>query len=135
MQTPPLFSASTTPGDAAERRLLALFRGLSADQQKTVLAFVEFLAARPAAEAETEPPTQWRQPRPAARPQGESVIAAIKRLRTGYPMLAPQALLNGTSRLMSEHVLQGRSADAVIDELEAFFQTQYAQWRAGDGSQ
>ena len=135
MQTPPLLSVSTAPRDNAGQRLLTLFRGLPADRQETVLAFVEFLAARSAAEVEAGPPAQRQEPRPAARPPGESVIAAIKRLRAGYPMLAPQTLLDETSRLISEHVLAGRSADAVIDQLEAFFQTRYAQWRAGDGSQ
>jgi len=130
MSMSPLSTASKGQGDAAGRRLLTLFRDLPADRQEMVLAFAAFLASRSDADAEAqvEPPLQV--PRYIARPAGESVIAAIQRLRAGYPMLTPQSLLGETARLMSEHALQGRSAAAVIDDLEAFFQVRYAQLRA-----
>jgi len=65
------------------------------------------------------------EPDPAPRPAGESLIAAIKRLRAGYPMLNTEALLNDVSALMAQHTLQGRPADEVIDDLEALFDTHY----------
>lgn len=134
MSMSPLSAASKVQCDAAVRRLLTLFRELPADRREMVLAFAAFLASRSDAEAEARvaPPPA---PRRIARPAGESVVAAIKRLRASYPMLAPQSLLDETARLMGEHVLQGRSAVAVIDDLEAFFQARYAQLRAEGGGQ
>ena len=39
-------------------------------------------------------------------------------------------MLHETSALMAAHVLQGREASAVIDELEALFATRYEALRA-----
>ena len=55
----------------------------------------------------------------------ESVIAAIKRLSATYPMLDKGKVFNDTSSLMSQHIIQGREAVEVIDELEALFQQEY----------
>lgn len=135
MSMSPLSAASKVQCDAAVRRLLTLFRELPADRREMVLAFAAFLASRSDAEAEARVAPPPPAPRRIARPAGESVVAAIKRLRASYPMLAPQSLLDETARLMGEHVLQGRSAAAVIDDLEAFFQARYAQLRAEGGGQ
>jgi hypothetical protein len=40
-------------------------------------------------------------------------------------MLDPGAMLNETSALMAAHVLQGRDAGAVIDDLERLFLAHY----------
>lgn len=79
------------------------------------------------------------EPTPQPRPERESVIAAIRRLTLTYPMLDRGPMLHQTAALMSAHVLHGRSAAAVIDELEALFLRQYQDARArraaapGDG--
>jgi hypothetical protein len=44
-------------------------------------------------------------------------------------MLDRSAMLNDTSTLMGAHVLQGRSASVVVDELEALFARHYAKYR------
>ena len=74
------------------------------------------------------PPEPVLEPRPAQ----ESVIAAIRRMRRSYPMLDSATMLNDTSTLMSAHVLQGRSAADVIDELEELFAVRYREY-TGDG--
>ncbi len=113
---------------AAEKMLLARFGGLSETQRETLLSFAEFLAARtPQAPLEATPPPE---PRYAPRPEQESVIAAIKRLNGAYFMLEDRAgLLNETSLLMTQHVMQGRDTREVIDELEALFARFYEEWR------
>ena len=55
------------------------------------------------------------------------MVVAIKRLRATYPMLDPAKLLNETHDLMTQHVMQGRKAAEVIDELEVLFRRYYEQ--------
>ncbi|MBK1649370.1 hypothetical protein [Rhabdochromatium marinum] len=113
-------------GNARERRLIKRFRALSAANRDTLEAFAEFLTQREAGiaaapEAAPLPPSS-REP----RPEEESVIAAIKRLRRSYPQLDASELLDQASLLMSAHMLQGRPAAQVIDELEQLFARQAA---------
>lgn len=116
-----------TSGD--ERRLTKLFRALGADDRRTLLAFAEFLAERgqqPSARQRDVAQTPEVQP----RPERETVIAAIRRLSAGYPMLDRGAMLHETSALMTAHVIQGRGAIEVIDDLEALFEREYTRYRA-----
>jgi len=106
---------------ADERRLLRLFRALSESKQAGLLDYAEFLLARVLPEAEPVPQT----PQDITRPAQESVVKAIKRLRETYPMLDRAKLIHETSALMSQHLVQGRTAVEVIDELEALFLRQY----------
>lgn len=108
-----------------EKKLLRLFEALSEEQRDTVLAFVEFLAARNPAPAVTE----IQAPQPIPRPAEESVVKAIKRLRETYPMLNPDKLLHETSGFMMKHVMQGQPAAGVIDELEALFLRHYQSYK------
>lgn len=104
------------------------FRALAAEERETLLAFAEFLLQRGA--AAPEPHRGPREPIPVPRPTTESVVAAIKRLSKTYQMLDRGPMLNETSALMSAHVLQGRSANEVIDDLEALFARHYHDYRA-----
>lgn len=106
---------------AQERQLLKLFRALRTEDRAAVLAFSRFLAA----EAAAVPAAAPEEPRHEPRPEEETVVAAIKRLRRVYPMLDPGKMLHETSSLMAAHVLQGRNAEAVIDELERLFVASY----------
>lgn len=106
---------------ADERRLLACFRRLPAEHQSTLLEFAEFLLAR------TEPVAPDTTPKPIPRPEEESVIGAIKRLSETYHMLDRSKMLHETSGLMAQHVMQGREAGEVIDELEIVFRRHYQQ--------
>lgn len=115
----------------AERRLLALFSGLGEQDRSTLLAFAEFLGSRTAAEAED--PELIQQPVAIPRPERETVIGAIKRLSQTYPMLDRGALLNETSSLMVGHVLHGRAAGSVIDDLEALFAEHFTRYRSQRG--
>lgn len=119
---------SRTSESADGRRLAKLFQGLSAADRQTLLAFADFLAqrAQPDQLGETVP----REPQSLPRPDTESVVGAIKRLSRTYDMLDRGPLLNETSALMSAHVLQGRGAIQVIDELEALFARHYQDYRA-----
>ena len=114
-----------------ERRLTTLFHDLSAADRSTLLAFADFLTQRASSATDEAGEAEVREPRPLARPANESVVGAIKRLSQAYDMLDHGQLLNETTTLMSAHVLQGRAAAEVIDELEALFDRHYQLYRVG----
>lgn len=107
-----------------EQNLLAIFRSLEPEQRAQVLAFSEFLLHK----QQQQPKPALLQPQLSPRPAQESVVAAIKRLSAAYPMLDKAPLLNTASALMSQHVLQGKAASEVIDELEELFVQHYARF-------
>ncbi len=106
---------------ADERRLLNLFRALPESRRAGLLDYAEFLLARVMPEVAAIPRAPLELPRPAQ----ESVVKAIKRLRATYPMLDRAKLINETAALMSQHLVQGRAAVEVIDDLEALFLNHY----------
>jgi len=108
---------------SVEQSLLALLARLAPEQQSQLLEYGEFLLTRYGA-AE---PVAIAPPAPAPRPEQESVIAAIRRLSAGYPMLERSKMLHETSALMAQHVMEGRAAAAVIDDLELLFIRYYEQ--------
>jgi hypothetical protein len=112
---------------ADERKLLRFFRALADGERETLLAFAEFLEQRSAPKTEAVP-----SPLPLERPKHETVIGALKRLSATYPMLDKATLLNQASVLVSQHVMHGRAAVEVIDELEALFRRHYERLLASD---
>jgi hypothetical protein len=116
-------------GRDGERRLARFYRSLEPVDRDALLAFAEFLASRGAANSQVaQAPLE---PERIPRPRQESVVGAIKRLSRTYFMLDPSTMLNDTSSLMGAHVLQGRPASDVIDELESLFARCYERYREG----
>jgi len=115
-------------GRDGERQLAKLYRSLESEDQITLLAFGEFLASRGTDHAREQPQAPLV-PEQIPRPQGESVVGAIKRLSRSYFMLDRSTMLTDTSSLMGAHVLQGRAAEEVIDELETLFARHYVKYR------
>ncbi len=107
--------------DKTEKRLLEILERLPPEQAQQLLDYAEFLFVRHGVEPVPSDPVEIE------RPAEESVVVAIKRLRMTYPMIDPGKLLNETYDLMSQHVMQGRAAIEVIDELEALFRRHYEQ--------
>ncbi len=112
-----------------EKRLLEILGRLNETQIATLIDFAEFLAMRPGAEfaageSDTAEPAV-PQPADIPRPETESVVKAIKRLAATYPMVDRTKMLNETSTLMTQHIMQGRDAVEVINELEIMFRTCY----------
>ncbi|HHI77515.1 MAG TPA: hypothetical protein ENJ94_10095 [Gammaproteobacteria bacterium] len=103
-----------------QRELMALYRRLDARGRASLLDYARFLASR---EASPEAPAAEvpAEPLGLARPAQETVIEAMRRLSRNYPMLEKDELLHRAAALMSSHVLQGRPASEVIDDLEALF--------------
>jgi len=110
------------PTDPDEMRLLAIFRALAASDRHALQAYAEFLTVRSGTVGMAEVAAK---PQPESRPDGESVVMAIRRLTRTYPMLDRRKLMGHTSQLMAEHALQGRAVAEVIEELELLFARHY----------
>ena len=108
-----------------EKRLRSLFREMNEQDQSTLLRFAEFLVAAPTQVDNVS--QEFPEPGSIERPAEESVVKAIKRLTATYPMINPDALLHRTSDLMAAHIIKGRAASDVIDELELMFSEHYLQ--------
>ena len=119
-------SAGGKGGDVS-RRLAEIAGRLPEEQQRTLLQFAEFLLAQVPEAAEDAP---LPEPKDIPRPEQESVIKAMRRLSETYFMLERGPLLNETSALMAQHVMHGRSAVEVIDELEIVFSRHYEKVRS-----
>lgn len=111
-----------------EKRLVQLYQSLPAEQRETALAFLEFLVSRQPA---VEQPAIPEMPKPIPRPAEESVVKALKRLRETYAMLDVEKLLHEAAGHMQQHLLQGKPAAAVIDELERLFARHYETHKNG----
>ena len=100
--------------------LTSIFENLPEKDQITLFEFAEFLKSRaPAVEPEITEPLGI------PRPEEESVVAAIKRLKKNYPMVSQKEMLNETSEFMMQHMMQGKSAEDVIDDMEKLFEQKY----------
>ena len=64
----------------------------------------------------------------------QPVVDALKRLSRAYPMLETKQLLDKASALVAQHVMFGKPAKVVIDEIEKLFAEAYAQFVNEQGS-
>ena len=108
-------------------QLSAVFEQLSTDRQQSLYDFAQFLFLQ---QGGSKASAVSQTPLDIPRPDAESVVAAIKRLAKTYPMLNREALLHDASTLMSAHVMQGRAANDVIDDLQALFESAYTAYNA-----
>ena len=123
-------------GRKQQEKIIGVFERLSPADQSSVLSFAEFLLSRSATAAPALAPAvavEMPEPVLGPRPQDEKVVAAIKRLSKAYYMLDKSKMLGVTSDLVTQHILQGRDAMEVIDELEQIFADHYRQLKQGDG--
>lgn len=115
--------SNASGGSAPRRQLVAMFDALDRERQHALLEFAEFLAARsvPRRTAAIVP----------MRSADETVIHAVRRLNATYPALERHPLLEPVGELLSQHMVDGRPRDEVIDALEALYARTYAEFVAG----
>ncbi len=117
---------------ADQRELLVLYTNLSKDDRQSLINFGRFLVSQQqAACGQSAEESISSEPLDISRPEDETVINAIRRLSQTYPMLDSKTLIDGTSMLLSAHVLQGKSAQQVINELELLFEQKYTVFASG----
>ena len=120
-----------------QQKLIQVVEKLSSQDQAAVGSFAEFLLSRSGgavAESElvTVAPQQVPDIEPVPRPEDEKVVAAVKRLSRTYYMLDKKKMLGVTSDLVTQHIIQGRDAGKVIDDLERVFDDHYQQLKQGE---
>lgn len=108
-----------------EKKLIELLKALGPEQKQMVIAFAEFLSGYKASDVQVAIP----EPKLIPRPENESVVKAINRLMETYHMLDRGKLLHETSHYMAQHVMQGRPAVEVIEELEVMFDRHYKRMK------
>ena len=120
-----------------EQSLLDLYRQLSEHDAHALIRYAEFLAGYEQTTAEisqqTAPPSEPKttaaddlpEPEVIERPEKERVVDALKRLSATYPMLEKKHLLDRASELVAQHVMFGKPAPQVIDEIEKIFADAY----------
>lgn len=119
--------------DQAEA-MLSVLEQLSAADRAAVRSFAEFLLHQARrAPATRAAPAVVPEPEPIPRPDNEKVVAAVKRLSKTYFMLDKTKMLGVTSELVIQHLVQGRDAAEVIDELELVFETHYRELKQSEG--
>lgn len=109
--------------------MLRLFSRLDTSRQASLRAFAGFLYEQQSSEEQRDTavsPTQV--PADILRPDEESVVAAMRRLTRTFPMIDRDALLDKATSLMTSHMLQGKPAAQVIDELDALFREHYQRY-------
>ena len=105
-----------------EKKCLNVLSDLDSHDQNSVLSFAEFLLDKAKQEGRL---VIVEEPLDIPRPEEERVVAAIKRLSETFPMIKKNSMLDETASLMSAHILQGRGAVEVIDELQILFEKRY----------
>lgn len=105
-------------------KISVYFDALDIENKKTVIKFAKFLGL---SEQKIEEPLEIDEPENIIRPEVESVVSAIKRLRKTYPMLSSDSLMNQVSEQMSAHLVRGRTAIEAIDALEMVFSQKYRE--------
>jgi hypothetical protein len=100
--------------------LIDLYEAMDDSRKKSLSDFADFLYAQ------AEPITKEIQPPDdVPRPEQETVVGAIKRLKVTYHMIESMAVFSEASSLMTDHMVKGRDVVEVIDEMEILFEDAY----------
>lgn len=102
------------------KALLEMFNALDEVQQQSLFDYAAFLQAK-GGTFEQGP----GEPVEIPRPENETVVGAIKRLKQSYPMIDSMEVFAVASNLMTDHMVKGRDAEEVIKEIEALFEDTY----------
>ncbi len=110
--------------------LIELYESMDDERKRSLCDFADFLYAK-ADPVSKEIPS----PDHVARPQEETVLGAVKRLKITYHMIESMTVFSAASELMTEHMVKGRDVVEVIDEMEILFETAYDKLLQEKGSQ
>ena len=102
------------------KALIELYESLDDERKQSLCDFADFLYARAEPVVKEVPP-----PEPIPRPEEETVVGAIKRLKSKYHMVESMSVFSRASSLMTDHMVSGRDVAEVIDEMEALFDEAY----------
>lgn len=104
----------------SNQKLLDLYEAMDDARKQSLCDFADFLFAQ------AEPIVkEILPPEDIPRPQIETVVGAIKRLKAKYHMVESMSVFSAASSLMTEHMVSGRDSVEVIDEMEILFEDAY----------
>ncbi len=118
-------------GSREERALSKIYKALDSNHRQTLLSFANFLVQQQEQSITPQERIADLKPLNIPRPKKESVIKAIRRLSANYPMVNTDTMFDAISKLMTSHIMEGRSAEVVIDDLQELFKNQYAELNNG----
>ena len=104
----------------SSKALIDLYQSLDDERKLSLCDFADFLYAK-AGPVVKEIPA----PEDVPRPEQETVVGAVKRLKTKYHMVESMTVFSAASSLMTDHMVKGRDLVEVIDEMEALFEDAY----------
>jgi hypothetical protein len=100
--------------------LVDLYESLDDERKASLCDFADFLLAKSGPVTREVPA-----PDEIDRPESETVVGAVKRLKLKYHMIDSMSVFSAASSLMTDHMVKGRDAIEVIDEMEILFEEAY----------
>lgn len=100
--------------------LIDLYESMDDTCKQSLCDYAEFLSARSGPVVKEIPP-----PDDIPRPEVETVVGAVKRLKSKYHMIESMSVFSEASALMTDHMVKGRDVIEVIDEMEVLFERAY----------
>ncbi len=114
----------------SSKALIDLYESMDDERKRSLCDFADFLYAK-AEPVSKEIPA----PEEVPRPQQETVVGAVKRLKIKYHMVESMSVFSAASSLMTDHMVKGRDVVEVINEMEVLFEEAYDQLLQDSGSQ
>lgn len=102
------------------KELIDLYEAMDDERKLSLGDFADFLYAKAGPVVKEIPP-----PEDVPRPEQETVVGAVKRLKTKYHMVESMTVFSAASSLMTDHMVKGRDVVEVIDEMEVLFEEAY----------
>lgn len=104
----------------SSEQLVSLFESLDDERKQSLSDFADFLLAKDGPVIKEVPA-----PEEIERPEQETVVGAVKRLKATYHMVESISVFSAASALMTDHMVKGRDLVEVIDEMEKLFEGAY----------
>lgn len=102
--------------------LIDLYESMDEERKLSLSDFADFLYAKADPVVKEIPP-----PEDIPRPEVETVVGAVKRLKGKYHMVESMSVFSEASALMTDHMVKGRDVIEVIDEMEILFEGAYKE--------
>lgn len=102
------------------QQLISVYESMDEQSRQSLSDFADFLYERSTPVVKQVPP-----PKEIPRPPQETVVGAIKRLKSSYHMVENMAVFSAASSLMTDHMVKGRELDEVVEEMEKLFEEAY----------
>jgi len=100
--------------------LAELFDTLDDERKASLFDYAEFLQSKGGLVKK-----ELGEPMDIPRPEEETVVGAVKRLKLTYPMIGSMTVFSAASSLMTEHMVNGRDVIEVINEMEQLFEESF----------